>query len=76
MTDFLTTNQVAELLGIKPGSVRTARQRGRFPLPDMVQLGHPLWSRGTIERWAKSRRAKVVEIRAKLGLASSGEEGS
>lgn len=31
---------------------KTWRKRGLFPAPDDTQLGHPLWLRSTLLRWA------------------------
>jgi len=58
LSDYLTTVQVAELLGVKPNTVhgyRAARRAGYFPEPDLEELGHPLWLPTTIEAFRNSR---------------------
>jgi hypothetical protein len=49
--DILDTAQVADLLGIRPASVRQARWRGRMAEPDIVLSGRPGWRRQTIDAW-------------------------
>ncbi len=56
--EYLTTSQVADLMGIKPKSVRMTLWRGLMPEPDMILLGRNLWQRETIDRWLKTRGKK------------------
>ncbi len=56
--EYLTTSQIAELMGIKPKSVRMALWRGLMPEPDMILFGNNLWLRDTIEKWLKTRGKK------------------
>ena len=56
MDDYLTTKQVAELLGVQPKTVRQYLWRDEeFPAPDERVGPLPLWKKETIEKWQKSR---------------------
>jgi predicted DNA-binding transcriptional regulator AlpA len=57
MDDYLTTKQVAELLGVQPKTVRQYlwRERDNFPEPDERVGPLPLWKKETIEKWRKQR---------------------
>jgi hypothetical protein len=56
-SEYLTATQVAELLGIKPGSFRTKVHRGSFPGPDLVldrasnTGSKPLWLKKNVEKY-------------------------
>ena len=51
----LTTQDVADKLGVKSDTVSAYRSRGLFPEPD-GQLGRTVWwLASTIEAWAKDR---------------------
>ncbi len=56
--EYLTINQIAEVMGIKPRSVRMALWRGLMPEPDMILFGNNLWLRDTIDKWLKTRGKK------------------
>jgi predicted DNA-binding transcriptional regulator AlpA len=55
---WLTTKEVAKLLGIKEGTVRGWASRGRMPPPDGHVGPSNIWKRETIERWAAQRPRK------------------
>lgn len=58
MHGYLTTKDVAELLGVQPKSVRQYRWRDEeFPAPDEHAGPMPLWKEETIERWRKNRKS-------------------
>lgn len=56
MSEQLTTDQVAELLGVQPATVRQHRWRGVFPDPDGYVGRTPWWSRERIDEWASLRQ--------------------
>jgi predicted DNA-binding transcriptional regulator AlpA len=51
----MTTEQVAELAGISPVSVRRYTWRGVIPEPERIG-GILLWKRDEIEQWLAERR--------------------
>lgn len=56
--DLLSTGQVAELLGISPGTWRGYVHRHQAPAPDpadAVDKRTPRWRRDVIEAWAAQR---------------------
>lgn len=53
---MLTTAEVADLLGVKPASVRRYIHRGTFPQPDGHLGVTPWWSPDTVRAWERSRR--------------------
>lgn len=57
MDGYLTTKEVAALLGVQPKTVRQYRWRktDRFPEPDEQAGPLPLWKKDTIERWKADR---------------------
>lgn len=52
MIDIMGPQEVAELLGVKAVTVRTWRSKGMMPDPDMIVSRVPIWTSGTIIRWA------------------------
>ena len=55
MSDMLSTREVAELVGVKPASIRRYRVRGTFPEPDGYVGVTPWWYRSTVEAWLAKR---------------------
>lgn len=57
MDGYLTTKQVAALLGVQPKTVRQYqwRERDNFPEPDERVGPLPLWKEETIEKWREQR---------------------
>lgn len=56
MDGYLTTKQVAELLGVQPKTVRQYLWRDEeFPEPDERAGPLPLWKKESITRWRKNR---------------------
>ena len=53
----MTTNEVAEFLGISPRTVASYAARGQMPTPAACSCcGHsPTWDRAAIETWSESR---------------------
>lgn len=52
---MLTTDQVAELAGITPASLRVYVQRGSAPKPDGYLGRTPWWKRETVDEWLANR---------------------
>jgi predicted DNA-binding transcriptional regulator AlpA len=54
---LLNAQQVADLIGINPRTLRDRRHAGGFPAPIMIGRS-PRWKRAAIDAWiAKARRA-------------------
>lgn len=54
--ELLDTAGVADLLGVKPATVRTYLMRGSIPEPDYRLSGRPIWLGATMRRWVSERR--------------------
>lgn len=55
--DYLTTQEIADLLGVQPVTVRAYSTRGQMPPANdcpCCGLG-PVWSRYVIEEWLNER---------------------
>jgi len=52
---WLTSGDVAELLGVRRSTVYTYRSRGLLPEPGTRFGPTPLWRRSAIERWQAKR---------------------
>jgi hypothetical protein len=50
--EILGTDEVAELLGVENQTVRLWKSKGIMPNPDWVISRVPIWTAGTIVRWA------------------------
>lgn len=55
MDNLLTTQQVAELVGVKPSTISAYHARKQMPEPDRVFGRTPLWSQTTIQLWRTTR---------------------
>lgn len=55
LAGLLGYRELAELLGVKQGTVRKYRSDGRLPKPDRTVLGRPFWYPGTIDAWRRKR---------------------
>ena len=60
---YLTSKQIAELLGISPKTISAYKARGQMPLPDKEYGRTPLWSYDTIEKWRGEIRPPVIPIK-------------
>lgn len=54
-TDYLTSSQIAERLGISPTTWRAYVTRGQAPAPTRKLGPLNLWSVAVVDRWARSR---------------------
>jgi predicted DNA-binding transcriptional regulator AlpA len=52
---YLTSADLAKLLGIKQTSVHRYRVRGDIPQPDEYVGRTPLWKQETIDQWVENR---------------------
>lgn len=58
MTDVITTEEAASILGLRPATMLVYRGRGAIELEPVAQAGNSLlWSRGDVERLARLRGA-------------------
>jgi hypothetical protein len=57
---FLTSQQVAELLGVSPKTISAYKARGQMPAPDREYGRTPLWRYSTIEKWRGEIRTPVI----------------
>lgn len=57
---YLTSKQVAELLGLSPKTIGAYKARGQMPLPDKEYGRTPLWLYDTIEKWRGEIRTPVI----------------
>jgi predicted DNA-binding transcriptional regulator AlpA len=62
MTERLTTNEVASLLGVSPRTVASYAARGQMPKPSACPCcGHsPTWLRSEIDSWSNRRPGRGV----------------
>jgi len=54
--DYLDTDAVADLLGLKVETVRMHHYRRTMPAPDATFGRSPVWKRETIAAWDATRR--------------------
>ena len=57
-TPYLGYGQVASMLQILPGTVRTYYSQGRMPSPDVMVGKTPGWKPETITAWVDTRPGK------------------
>lgn len=62
MSEWLTNEQVSELLGLKYSTLYTYRRRNTLPEPDTYIGRTPVWNRKTIEEWKSNRRETEIEL--------------
>lgn len=61
-TEWLTNDQVSELLGLKYSTLYTYRKRNTLPEPDTYIGRTPVWNRKTIEEWQLNRKQSEIEL--------------
>jgi hypothetical protein len=57
---YLTSKQIAELLGVTPSTISAYKSRGQMPPPDKEYGRTPLWSYDTITKWRGEIRTPVI----------------
>ncbi len=55
LDDFMTSQDIAETLGVKLTTVHQYRTRGELPDPDAHVGRSPVWRKATIEEWLEER---------------------
>ena len=55
MTDYVTLQEVAEMTGLRVGSLKVYGTRGTMPKPVRKFGTTPVWERDTIEEWLVNR---------------------
>jgi predicted DNA-binding transcriptional regulator AlpA len=60
--EWLTNDQVSELLGLKYSTLYTYRRRNTLPEPDTYIGRTPVWNRKTIEEWNLNRKESEIEL--------------
>ena len=61
-SEWLTNDQVSELLGLKYSTLYTYRKRNTLPEPDTYIGRTPVWKRKTIEEWNQNRKQTEIEL--------------
>jgi predicted DNA-binding transcriptional regulator AlpA len=75
MSAWLTRDQVAEILGIKPDTLSGMVTRGQVPQPDEHVGRTPRWSLATIDAYLTERAEKLRQRAVKLEALRRLEEG-
>lgn len=57
---YLTSKQIAELLGVSPKTISAYKARGQMPAPDKEYGRTPLWKFSTIQQWRSDVRVPVT----------------
>ena len=57
---YLTSKQVADLLGVSPKTISAYKSRKQMPKPDKQYGRTPLWKYSTIEKWREDLRSPVI----------------
>ena len=60
--EWLTNDQVSELLGLKYSTLYTYRRRNTLPPPDTYIGRTPVWKKKTIEEWNQNRKESEIEL--------------
>jgi len=60
--EWLTNDQVSELLGLKYSTLYTYRRRNTLPEPDTYIGRTPVWKKKTIEEWNQNRKESEIEL--------------
>lgn len=69
--DLLLVRDIADIAGVKPGTISGYRQSGRFPPPDDTSVpDRPRWQRATVEAWMAERpgRGTRTDLRQPVRL--------
>jgi hypothetical protein len=68
--DIVGMTEIASMLNVNVGAVKTWNRRGRLPAPDIRLSCGPIWRRSTIERWAREAGRERVLMLQRLGEAA------
>ena len=58
-TRYLTSAEVAELVGVSPKTISAYKARGQMPAPDKNYGRTPLWKFTTIQQWRTGLRVPI-----------------
>lgn len=62
MRPLLTIQELAEILGMTPGAIRTARYRNPDSVPSAVRLGSSLrWDQADVAAFIEARKETTTE---------------
>jgi hypothetical protein len=67
----MSTNEIARMFNVEPGTVHSWRNRGRFPEPDFVLSATPVWWKSTVTLWAKASGKDVVSVSENVGIVQA-----
>jgi predicted DNA-binding transcriptional regulator AlpA len=56
---YLTSKQIAELLGVSPKTISAYKARGQMPKPDKQYGRTPLWKYSTIKEWRDELKTPI-----------------
>lgn len=56
---YLTSKQIAELLGVSPKTISAYKARGQMPQPDKQYGRTPLWKYSTIKEWRDELKTPI-----------------
>ena len=56
---YLTSKQIAELLGVSPKTISAYKARGQMPKPDNQYGRTPLWKYSTIKEWREELKTPI-----------------
>lgn len=62
MTDWLTSTDIANQIGVKVRTIYKYRERDTLPIHDAMIGNKPVWKQTTIDDWISSRESNEVEI--------------
>jgi predicted DNA-binding transcriptional regulator AlpA len=62
MTDWLTSTDIANQIGVKVRTIYKYRERDTLPIHDAMIGNRPVWRQTTIDDWISSRDSSEVEI--------------
>lgn len=62
MSEWLTSNDVANKLGVQVRTIYKYRERKSIPEHDAMIGNKPVWKQSTINNWIDERNSDEVEI--------------
>lgn len=57
--DLMSAGEVADYLGVQPGTVRAFLAKGRIVEPLVILGSGPIWLRDDIVRWERERETRL-----------------
>lgn len=62
MTEWLTSTDIANQIGVKVRTIYKYRERDTLPTHDAMIGNRPVWKQTTIDDWISTRDSNEVEI--------------